>query len=75
MSAKNGAWKKNVKPRYTYEISEVPCVGGRSPSPRFSHSAIMVASKYLLIYGGRNDNLYKKLNGNVALNDLHLFDL
>jgi hypothetical protein len=35
----------------------------------------MVASKYLLIYGGRNDNLYKQLNGNVALNDLHLFDL
>jgi len=28
MSAKNGAWKKNVKPRFTFEITEVPCLGG-----------------------------------------------
>jgi hypothetical protein len=59
MSIKNAAWKKNVKPKYTFEISEVPCTGGQAPSPRFSHSAIMVSSKYLMIYGGRNDNFYK----------------
>lgn len=28
MSAKNAAWKKNVKPKYTFEISEVPYSGG-----------------------------------------------
>jgi hypothetical protein len=34
----------------------------------------MIGGKYLAIFGGRNDKMFHVV-GNVALNDLHLFDL
>jgi Galactose oxidase, central domain len=75
MSVKNGAFKRLIKPRYQFEISEIHATGGgQAPCPRALHSACMLAGRYLAIFGGRNDKMFH-LVGNVALNDLHLFDL
>lgn len=42
--------------------------------PRFGHQACSVSKgKYLVIVGGRNNSIYKKLN-NIALNDICLFN-
>ena len=38
------------------------------------HSSVMVSGRYLAVYGGRNDKMFNVV-GNVALNDLNLFDL
>jgi hypothetical protein len=46
---------------------------GKPPCPRYQHSAVFF-KKYLMIYGGRNDLLFKSLQ-NSALNDLHLYDI
>ena len=40
---------------------------------RSNHASTLIEDKYLVIYGGRNDTLYK--SGDVALKDLVLFDL
>jgi Galactose oxidase, central domain len=32
-------------------------------------------NRYYAIFGGRNDQMFKLSGNNVALNDLHLFDL
>lgn len=48
---------------------------GRPPLPRYGHQACTVSKgKYLVIMGGRNNKIFKKLN-NIALNDLSLFNL
>ena len=74
VSQKVSNFKRLVKPKYTFELTEVKSTGGKAPSPRFSHSACMISGRYLVIYGGRNDKMFNSV-GNVALNDLHLLDL
>ena len=46
---------------------------GIPPVARYSHGSC-VFGKYLVVFGGRNDQLYSKSMQNVALNDLHLLD-
>ena len=58
MSAKIPNFKRLVKPKYTFELAEIKSMGGKAPSPRFSHSACMIGGKYLVIYGGRNDKMF-----------------
>eukprot|EP00347_Sterkiella_histriomuscorum_P001925 403370142 len=55
-----------------YNISKI--VKGQPPLPRYGHQAIQISKgKYLVITGGRNNQIYKKLN-NIALNDICLFN-
>lgn len=74
LSAKSANFKRLVKPKYTFEVTELSSSGGKAPSPRFGHSACMLGGRYLAIFGGRNDKLFAQV-GNVALNDMHLLDL
>lgn len=46
---------------------------GRPPAPRYGHAATFI-QKYLIIHGGRNDDMYNSIK-NVALNDLHMYDI
>ena len=63
---------KLVKPRIYVEVSKLS-PEGVPPLPRYLHSASYF-STYLAIFGGRNDSMYSTIK-NVALNDLHLYDL
>lgn len=62
-------------------MKEIKDVNGKAPIARSHHSAIFTKNNhYLVIYGGRNDSLYKneddnKREDNVALGDLALFNL
>lgn len=58
ISVKQGLFKKLVKPKYTFEISEVQ-TQGQGPCPRFLHASTYINSRYLAIYGGRNDKMYQ----------------
>jgi len=73
-STKSPNFKRLVKPKYSFELTELATTGGKAPSPRFGHSACMLGGRYLAIFGGRNDRLFSQV-GNVALNDMHLLDL
>jgi hypothetical protein len=81
ISHKNGGeYKKLVKPKVIVEcIKIVASGGGKPPCARYKHSATSIRS-YLVIYGGRNDEIYSGNQPNqpqiknVALNDLHLYD-
>ena len=47
---------------------------GRPPVARFAHQALSISNgRYLVISGGRNNDLYRS-HGNIALNDLNLFN-
>lgn len=46
---------------------------GKPPVPRYGHAACFIKS-YLVIHGGRNDEIFSSMR-NVALNDLHLYDI
>jgi hypothetical protein len=47
---------------------------GRPPCARYAHQATSISKgRYLVISGGRNNSMYKNL-GNIAMNDLHLFN-
>jgi len=51
---------------------------GRLPIPRRGHSAILInQGKYLVIFGGKNDNSAEldSKKSFTALNDLMLFDI
>jgi hypothetical protein len=51
---------------------------GKKPAPRTSHEMLHLVAEngdhLLVIYGGRNDNIYKQ-TANVALNDVCLFNI
>jgi hypothetical protein len=69
---KTGEFKKMVKPKFYIEITKLT-PDGKPPCPRYQHSTTFI-QQYLVIYGGRNDDMYQEIR-NVALNDLHLYDL
>lgn len=47
---------------------------GIPPAPRYAHQTCSLQNgKYLVISGGRSNEFYKTL-GNIALNDIHLFN-
>ena len=47
---------------------------GTPPLPRYGHQACTVSKgRFLVIAGGRNNSIYKKLN-NIALNDICLLN-
>lgn len=52
-----------VKPCLSIEINKITDFKGKPPLPRISHSATMFKDYkqhyYLVIYGGRNDRIYK----------------
>ena len=52
---------------------------GKAPLPRSHHSALLISQdRYLLIYGGRNDDLFGKIPGaktDMCLNDIILFNI
>ena len=69
---KTGEFKNVNKIKLKFQISIVETTG-KPPCSRYMHSATFI-KKYLVIFGGRNDNILAD-SGNVALNDLHLFDV
>mmetsp|Transcript_11516 Transcript_11516/g.8016 ORF Transcript_11516/g.8016 Transcript_11516/m.8016 type:complete len:87 (+) Transcript_11516:771-1031(+) len=52
---------------------KVANISGKPPVARCMHSACGF-NKYLIIHGGRNDDLFPQI-GNSALNDLHLYNI
>ena len=46
---------------------------GKPPCPRFLHTATLF-KHYLVIYGGRCDEIYQEINS-VALNDISLYNI
>ena len=47
---------------------------GKAPAARYAHQALSIRNgKYLVISGGRNNGLYKSM-GNIAFNDICLFN-
>ena len=47
---------------------------GRAPSARYAHQATSISKgRYLVISGGRNNAMFKTL-GNIAMNDINLFN-
>lgn len=46
---------------------------GIPPVGRYMHAACFI-DKYLVIHGGKNTSLYTEIH-NVALNDMHLYDI
>lgn len=47
---------------------------GRAPDARYAHQACSISKgKYLVISGGRSNTLYKQI-GNIAMNDINLFN-
>ena len=47
---------------------------GRPPAPRALHTASFLSSRYLAIYGGKNERIYTQIR-NIALNDVCLYDV
>ena len=65
-------YKKGVETKICFEIKKLE-PAGKPPVPRYGHAACFIKN-YLVIHGGRNDEIYSSLR-NVALNDLHLYDV
>lgn len=65
-------FKKSVRPTICYDVVKLS-PNGRPPAPRFAHAACFI-NNYLVIHGGRNDDLFSSIR-NVALNDIHLYDI
>ena len=70
--SRTGDFIEDIEPRVYFEIRKIEA-DGLPPTPRFLHCAQHI-SKYLCIFGGKNDELFTKLR-NTALNDLHLYDI
>ena len=47
---------------------------GRPPVPRVLHTACFFNNRYLAIYGGKNESVYKYIH-NLGLNDICLYDV
>ena len=67
-----------TKPFLTVNLKKIENFTGRPPCPRISHGATVLRDwnkHYLLvIYGGRNDSIYRKTQ-NVALNDICIYNV
>ena len=72
LTRESANYKKGQEPKVCFEIHKLSPTG-KPPIPRYSHAACFIKN-YLVIHGGRNDEIYTSL-GNVALNDLHLYDV
>ncbi|CDW73789.1 kelch motif family protein [Stylonychia lemnae] len=85
----NGVYKKVLKPKIYFELTKI-VPEGIPPCSRYLHSACYVQGSkssgskdsadsgmigYLAIFGGRNDLLFKETGNNIALNDLHVYDI
>lgn len=74
-----GTFKKQAKlgkvvATICFKVTEIKAVAGKAPCPRHSHAATFI-KKYLVIHGGRNDEIYNHQIHNIGLNDIHLFDI
>ena len=65
-------FKKGVESKICFQVTKLE-PEGRPPLPRYGHAACFIKN-YLVIHGGRNDEVFSSLK-NVALNDLHLYDI
>ena len=72
ISKKDGNYKPKGTPEVHFE-AQVLQPEGRGPIGRSQHSAAFFKN-FLVIYGGKNDAIFPSLK-NVALNDLHLYDI
>lgn len=72
LDGKKLEFQENTQPRLYIEIFKLE-PSGKPPCPRYLHTAQFI-NKYIYIFGGRNDKVYKSLK-NSALNDLHLYDV
>ena len=69
---KKGEFIEGIEPKIYFEVKKMK-TEGTPPPPRCSHIAEHVG-KYLYIIGGKNPNLFKQIQ-NIALNDIHIFDI
>lgn len=69
-------------PELTLNVRQITNYAGQPPCPRIGASMVHLAlggkhgngQHLLVIYGGRNDRVYES-TGNVALNDICIFNL
>ena len=54
--------------------AELLITAGTPPKPRSQHSAT-IKGRYLVVFGGRSNEIYREEMKNVAFNDWHLLDL
>ena len=67
-----GEYKGNNKPEVKF-LAKRLAPEGRGPIARAQHSATFFRNQ-LIIYGGRNEAIFPIIR-NVALNDLHIYDI
>ena len=76
--ASNGMFKKLVTPKLYYQTSLMQ-PKGKGPCGRYMHSACYMKSigkqGSIAIYGGKNTEVFQETHGNIALNDLHMYDI
>ena len=74
ISTKNGEFKEGPlhKAEVRFQAKKI-VADGRAPIARSQHSATYFKD-YLVIYGGRNDAIYPLIK-NVAMNDLHIYEV
>lgn len=73
INAKTGEFKaQNLKPEVKLLAKKLK-PEGRGPIARAQHSATFFKNQ-LVIFGGRNDAVFSTIK-NVALNDLHIYDI
>ncbi|CDW89123.1 kelch motif family protein [Stylonychia lemnae] len=72
--SKDFDYKSDKKmPELTLEVIKLS-PQGKPPIGRCLHAQTFFAKRYLAIFGGRNDTLFKEYS-NIALNDLYLYDI
>eukprot|EP00347_Sterkiella_histriomuscorum_P023619 403333970 len=58
-----------------YTLKLISDFKGMAPIPRSHHSVQLLNKRYLLVYGGRNDLLFKTCDQNdIYVNDISMFD-
>ena len=72
ISNKHGEFKPTGRPEVKFQARIVK-PEGRGPVARSQHSATFFKNQ-LVIFGGRNDAIFPAIK-NVALNDLHIYDV
>ena len=72
VSPGTGEYKSNIVPDIRIIARKIEPIG-RAPIPRCQHSATVFKNQ-LIIHGGRSDTIYPIIH-NVALNDLHIYDI
>ena len=72
ISSKHGEYKPSVRPEVKF-LAKKLTPEGRGPIARSQHSTTFFKGK-LVIFGGRNDDIFPVIK-NVALNDLHIYEV